>query len=146
MTSQQIVTLRWMSLSSSTLFRPPGRRWANVRLNYLLADCTLRKGQHQKDCGNIEAFTQEITHSSRLLLFICVCGCVCVCESVSGSVCVLQVFLSKKTGAVDWKWVTLTIFVPKWEPVERQKAQILSSLLQRTDLLRQKNIIVCKSF
>lgn len=78
MTSQQIVTLRWMSLSSSTLFRPPGRRWANVRLNYLLADCTLRKGQHQKDCGNIEAFTQEITHSSRHLLFIFVCVRVCM--------------------------------------------------------------------
>lgn len=25
---------------------------------YLLADCTLRRGQHQQDCGNIEAFTQ----------------------------------------------------------------------------------------
>lgn len=48
-------------------FVPPGRRWAKVRVNYLLADCTLRKGQHQKDCGNIEAFTQELMHSSSCL-------------------------------------------------------------------------------
>lgn len=53
--------------SSSTLFSPPGRRWAKVRVNYLLADCTLRKGQHQKDCGNIEAFSQELMHSSSCL-------------------------------------------------------------------------------
>lgn len=30
-------------------------------------------------------------------------------------------------GAVDWKWVTLMIFVLKREPVERQQAQILSN-------------------
>lgn len=75
-TSRQIVTLTWMSLSSSTLFHPPGRRWVQVRMNYLLADCTLRKGQHQKDCGNTEAFTQEVMNSSRHLLFIFVCVCV----------------------------------------------------------------------
>lgn len=82
MTSRQIVTLTRMSLSSSTLFHSPGRPWAKVRLNSLLADCTLRKSQHQKDCGNIEAFTRELTHSSRhLFIFVCV---------------VLQGFLSEK--------------------------------------------------
>lgn len=70
MTSHQIVALTRMSLSSSTLFPSPGHPWAKVRLNSLLADCTLRKSQHLKDCGNIEAFTQELMHSSRHPLFI----------------------------------------------------------------------------
>lgn len=38
-------------------------------------------------------------------------------------------------GAVDWKWVTVMIFVPKWEPVERQQAQILSNALVYSDLI-----------
>ena len=117
--------------SSSTLFPPPGRRRAEVRVNYLLADCTLRKGQHQKDCGNIEAFTQELTHSSSCLF--------------SFILCVSPTFPPRVMGAVDWKWVTLVIFVLKWEPVERRQAQILSNALVYSGFITTRQTVF-KSF
>lgn len=69
MSHQIVLSRRWMSLSSSTLFCPSGL--AEVQL---LAESTLRTDRPlPQDCGNTEAFTHKLLHSSKLLCLLCVC-------------------------------------------------------------------------